>query len=282
MSAVITEPQVVRCMRVFGGNRTVRQRFELPGLDAFLASNAIGGRRGGDVHYISTCGKGEIVRLLVGDVAGHGASVADVAERFQAFVTKNINRLDQSGLARTLNREFVADTEGGRFVTTLFTSYHRPSGHLVVCNAGHPRPLLYRAATRRWLPLDFETEVNVDALLNLPLGIIHPTDYRQFAVRLQVGDRVVMYTDGLSDCPGVAGTAGEQRMLEAVNDIPIDTPEHMADALREALGMRPGAYEPLDDETLLVVAPSDRPFAPPSVRERLAVLGRMLHVLPVS
>ena len=68
-------PLELCCMQVFGGNQTTAQAFNLPGVDLWLDSTAYGGGRGGDIHYISTCGKGEIVRVMVADVAGHGAQV---------------------------------------------------------------------------------------------------------------------------------------------------------------------------------------------------------------
>ena len=85
----------MRCMEVWGGNRTSRESFDLPGADAYLFSRAFEGARGGDIHYISTCGHGDIVRFLIADVAGHGTKVANVAARFKQLVSKHINTLDQ-------------------------------------------------------------------------------------------------------------------------------------------------------------------------------------------
>lgn len=275
-------PVEIRCMQVFGGNRTVEQAFELPGIDAYLSAVAFGGGRGGDIHYVSTCGHGEIVRFLVADVAGHGASVADIATHFRALVTRNLHRLDQSRLARALNAAFVANSTGGRFITTLFATFHRPSEQLVICNAGHPRPLLYRAHTRRWQLLDHGTEEHTQHMRNLPLGIIHPTDYRQFALRVHPGDRVVLYTDGICDARDRAGRAGEQRILDAVGAVDVGDCAQLATDLREALGRSLGTRAPEDDETLIVLAPTEREFAAPDIRERLRTLGKMLGVVAID
>ncbi|MEX2481404.1 MAG: PP2C family protein-serine/threonine phosphatase [Gammaproteobacteria bacterium] len=281
MSVVKAPPLQLRCMQVFGGNRTLEQQFELPGVDAYLSSLAYGHGRGGDIHYVSTCGHGEIVRFLVADVAGHGAEVAEVAARFRALVTRNINRLDQSRLARALNTAFSVDNAGGRFITTLFVSYHRPSGHLIVCNAGHPRPLLYRARTARWQLLDHHFEPTADELLNLPLGIIESTDYRQFAVRLEPGDTLLLYTDGLCDVRDRAGRVGEERMLEAVDGAAPELLDAFAVKVRRTLGLFGPEHRPVDDETLFLVRPTERPFPPLRLRERVGSMGKMLGILPV-
>lgn len=281
MLAVESPPVQLRCMQVFGGNRTLEQRFELPGVDAYLSSLAHGHGRGGDIHYVSTCGHGEIVRFLVADVAGHGAEVAEVAARFRAMVTKNINRLDQSRLARALNIAFTLDNTGGRFVTTLFVSYHRPSGHLILCNAGHPRPLLYRAETARWQLLDHRFEAIADELLNLPLGVIESTDYQQFAIRLAPGDALLLYTDGLCDVRDRAGRDGETRMLEAVDGASPGDLGDFALEVRQNLGLSGPEHRPVDDETLFLIRPVERPFPPLRLRERLGSMGKMLGILPV-
>jgi len=272
----------LRCMEVFGGNRTVEQTFHLPGLDACLSSTAFSGGRGGDIHYLSTCGRGEIVRFLVADVAGHGASVSEVAAQFRRLVVKNLNRLDQSRMARKLNKELTASTEGGRFVTTLFASYHRPSGHLVVCNAGHQRPLLYRARIGQWEFLDYHIEDRVDELLNIPLGVVHQTDYYQFAVRLFPGDLVLLYTDGVSDRVGQSGASGEERLLEAVSALPLSGPEVFVREVSTRLGLDSAARERIDDETLLAFGPTECAFRPLSLGERLSMFGKMMGVMPVK
>ena len=182
MSTAVTtqiEPYTISlsCTEIWGGNRNVTESFPLPGLDAWLIVRANTCLRGGDIHYLSTCGHSAVLRFAIADVAGHGAEVVDVASRFTQLIVKHINKLDQSRLAKSLSEEILRDNEGGRFVTILLTSFYRPTGHLLICNAGHPRPLLYRAATDAWELLDYEMEFQEGTLMNLPLGVIEPIDY---------------------------------------------------------------------------------------------------------
>ena len=282
-SETLTEDEIsMACLEIWGGNRNAQESFLLPGLDAWLRARAFTGLRGGDIHYLSTCGHAAVLRFAIADVAGHGAEVADIAGRFKELMVKHINKLDQSRLAKSLNEEFLADNEGGRFVTALLTSYYRPTGHLVVCNAGHPRPLLYRAATQTWELLDYRMEATLDSLMNLPLGIIEPTDYYQFAIRLHPGDYVVLYTDGFSDRRRNGLILGEQGLLDTVRKIAFDSAAALGTGICAALGMNDALNERNDDETLIVLAPKDHLAPKFSLNERLRVMAKTLGLMQIQ
>ena len=101
------------CMEIWGGDRNAQEDFPLPGLNVWLRATAHSGLRGGDIHYLSTCGHSAVLRFAIADVAGHGAEVAYVASRFKRLIVRHINKLDQSRLARSLNEKFLLDNEGG-------------------------------------------------------------------------------------------------------------------------------------------------------------------------
>src|SRR2546423_1619348 len=82
----------MRCMEIRGGSRAVEEAFDTPGLDAWLYSRPYeGADRGGDLHYVSLCGGGVITRVVVADVSGHGAQVAEFSEALRLLMRKNIN-----------------------------------------------------------------------------------------------------------------------------------------------------------------------------------------------
>lgn len=278
----VDETVSLGCMEIWGGNRNAQEFFPLPGLDAWLRARAYSGLRGGDIHYLSTCGHAEVLRFAIADVSGHGAEVADVAARFKRLIVKHINKLDQSRLAKSLNKEFLRDNEGGRFVTTLLTSYYRPTGHLVICNAGHPRPLLYRAAAKSWELIDYTIETRVDEMMNLPLGIIESTDYYQFAIRLFPGDYVVLYTDGFSDVRRDGAPVGEQGLLDVARSLRFETAAELGEGIRRRLAMDDPGNQPVDDETLIVLAPKEQPPPRFSMKERLEVMAKMLGLTRIQ
>ena len=279
------EASTLACMELRGGNRNVEETFALPGLDAWLYSSAFGSEQGGDLHYLSTCAHSAVLRFVVADVAGHGAEVSPVATRLKHLLVRNMNKLDQSELAKALNRDFMQDHELGQFITTLLATYYRPTGHLVICNAGHPRPLLYRASSARWEVLDNQTFEAPAEIANLPLGIIEPTDYYQFVVDLAHGDYVVMYSDGFSESRVDGRPLGEEGMCRIAAQCERSGASGLGEELRSRILTASGHSDQgnvqSDDQTMIVLRPIHRDPPDYSIGEKLRSLARVIGILPV-
>src|SRR6195256_2902312 len=142
--------QHMQCMEVWGGSQLTTRGVAFGGLDAWVYSKPYGNaRHGGDVYYASSCATGRISRLLLADVSGHGTPVAATAADLRTLIRRFLNRLDQSEFVRLLNQQFIALSQSATFATAVVTTFFAPSRRLTVCNAGHPRPFLYRAAERQ-------------------------------------------------------------------------------------------------------------------------------------
>jgi phosphoserine phosphatase RsbU/P len=268
-------------MEIWGDNAGVEQSLHLHGVDAWVYARAYrGAKRGGDIHFASTCGHGMIARFALADVAGHGVETAPLGLRLRQLMRRHINELDQTTFLRVLNHEYLARETNGRFATALLASFHRPTSHLVVCNAGHPRPLWYRSAVRAWQVIDFDHGLPAEVALNLPLGIVEPTNYRQFAFPLSPGDLVVLYSDGYTESTIGETRLGERGLLAIAQSIAHQDPESFGRALNAALADRTNSVAD-DDQTLMVIQPTFEDAPPLSTRERLTVLGKMIGVVPV-
>jgi phosphoserine phosphatase RsbU/P len=252
--------QHMTCMEVWGGNQLTAQGVEFGGLDAWVYSKPFGqAHSGGDVYYASSCATGRISRLLLADVAGHGNSVAATAADLRTLMRRFVNRLDQTEFVRLLNQQFMAMSREAVFATAIVSTYFAPSRRLTVCNAGHPRPLMYRAAQRHWDFLGHAGPASQPTPGNIPLGLIDASDYEQFDVELEPGDCVLSYTDALiesSDADGeMLGEHGLLRIVRLLGDV---EPQNFIEAL---LGEIAGRYpENLsdDDVTVLVVRANGR------------------------
>lgn len=220
-------PYSLQCLEVFGGNQVVQHALVSPGLDVWLDSRPCGGARGGDLHYVSMCGSGRVTRFVVADITGHGPDLNEFARWLRKSVRKHINLLDQTRFAHALNEDFADKVGNEKYATLLLATYFAPTHHLIVCNAGHPRPLWYSHLAGRWQYLDeaaasagpsIRTErvrYRLSPVANLPLGIIEPTKYRQFAAKLAMGDVVILYTDAMTEARNPAGEMlDERRLLE--------------------------------------------------------------------
>ena len=106
--ATVSPPQVLRCMDIWSGNRSIENEASTPGVDIFAYSRPCRGEsRGGDVHYVSLCAGGIITRVMLADVAGHGEAVAETSQMLRSLMRRHINAKNQRRLVRDLNRKFT-------------------------------------------------------------------------------------------------------------------------------------------------------------------------------
>ena len=271
-------------MEVWGGNAASDNGVVMPGLDAWVFSRPhAGDAGGGDVHYVSSCATGRITRLLVADVSGHGAGVADIAVTLRNLMRRFINYVDQTRLVRSLNKEFTELSQMGRFATAVVATYWAPTNYLVICNAGHPHPFLYRAKTKTWevLAASAASESGAKAtrgaergrgsepdgrrssegndaapsFVNLPLGIDDLAGYSHFGVELRPGDLVLFYTDSIIECvrADTGRMLAETGVLELLSTLDATNPPSLIPALTERLAAITGGESLDDDLTLLLL-----------------------------
>lgn len=269
-------PQPLQCMEVWGGTAAADTALAAPGVDAYVfARPHLDGAEGGDVHYVSTCGGGNILRLAIADVSGHGMAVSKIAGSLRRLMRRHINNPDLTRFARALNTEFPDLADEGRFATAVVSTYVVPWRSLVTVNAGHPRPLWFHADTGEWTGLAPRGDA-APVPRNLPLGVIAPTEFEQFAVPLGEGDLVVFYTDALSESKNEAGVMlGEQGLLDVANSLPELTPDRVLPALLEAVESN-GATLADDDLTLVMLHHHMRGPRKLSVPEKLSALAKFM------
>jgi serine phosphatase RsbU (regulator of sigma subunit) len=246
----------MQCMEVWGGSQLTSQGVELSGLDVWVYSKPFGeAQRGGDVYYVSSCATGRISRLLLADVSGHGQSVASTAADLRTLMRRFVNRLDHKEFVQLLNEQFTALSRDGRFATAVVTTFFAPSRRLSLCNAGHPRPLLFRARKGEWSLLGQDSEqAGGRGPQNTPLGLFDIADYEQMDVELDPGDCLVSYSDALiesCDADGeMLGESGLLRIARLLGDVPADK---LIPSLLQEIRERFPKNLSDDDVTLLVV-----------------------------
>ena len=274
MPAAAADPSTeqMECMEVWGGTEPITRRVAMRGLDAWVYSRPCGDSTcGGDVYYASSCATGRISRLLVADVAGHGAAVGQLAAVLRGLMRRFVNFIDQSQFVRAMNTSFVEGTPDGVFATAVVCTFFAPTHRMTVCNAGHPQPLWYRAADRRWSLLRQPTDAAVSAVpSNMPLGIMDLVDYQQSDVEMGTDDLMLFYTDALSEAAGPDGTMlNEAGLLQVVQRLAGTEPAVLIDALLAAVGHLHPANLQSDDVTMILLRPTGRrPVTPFWARAR--------------
>lgn len=183
--------------------------------------------------------------VVIADVSDKGAPAA----LFMAVARTFIRSHASSGLSpvETLamtNDRILVDAENGMFVT-VYHSVFRPGGASMNVNAGHNPPLLYRNATR---------EVFFMPLGGRALGWFPDNPLREVEVKLESGDLIVYYTDGLTDAENFSGDYfGEARLAQAVVEIGGQPAQAVLDHIVNSVYTFCNGNVPFDDLTLVVV-----------------------------
>jgi serine phosphatase RsbU (regulator of sigma subunit) len=183
-------------------------------------------------------------------VRGHGEQVSEISSWIYQCLQDKMNSLDGAAVLSDLNR--MVHSRGFAAITTAaVVSHYISDSKLYYSYAGHP-PMLARRSGGRWLPLVLEAQAGQ---ANLPLGVLPSVQYDQAELRVQTGDRFLLYTDGRSEATDLKSDEefGEKE-LPALLDARAD--QELA-SLRDALIERATGFSggPLliDDCTLMVV-----------------------------
>jgi len=197
-SETVSGTDALTCMDVWGGNIPTQTTIDRPGLRCGIYSRVYQqSEHGGDVYYLSSCASGRVTRFLLADVCGHGESAAVTAQTLRRLMRRNVNRVQQKQLVEAVNRELTDVDETGRFATALIGTWVSSSSQLTLSNAGHPAPLLYRQREQQWST--FPVQNGKARLGNIPLGIDPKSEYAQIQARLETGDRLLCYTDAITE-----------------------------------------------------------------------------------
>jgi serine phosphatase RsbU (regulator of sigma subunit) len=266
----------MQCMEVWGGSQLTARGVQMGGLEAWVYSKPYGkATHGGDVYYASSCATGRISRLLLADVSGHGKSVAATAADLRTLMRRFVNRLDQKEFVRLLNQQFAKLSTRGTFATAVIATFFSPTRRMMVCNAGHPRPLLYRAAEREWNFLGQSGPQEAGCPRNIPLGIMALTEYEHSDVELQPGDLLLCYTDALIESYDADGEMlGEAGLLRIVGLLGGEDPQKLTENLLGEITDRYPENLSADDVTLMVLRANDRALKF-SFREKFSAFRRL-------
>jgi serine phosphatase RsbU (regulator of sigma subunit) len=164
-----------------------------------------------------------------------------------------VNQWDQSTLIRELNENFLKGAQGTPFATALLASFYSESGELLFTSAGHVPPLWYRATTLEWGFLYDSTPLGKD-IVDLPLGLIAGTLYRQTAVQLEPGDLLIFCTDGISESYDESGAQlGLERLLSIARTLPTESAVAAGEGLLAVMARFRGSVPAADDQTVVVL-----------------------------
>jgi len=199
---------------------------------------------GGDCFDALTFANGA-VGLSIADVAGKGVPAALLMSNLQAAVRAFAQEGTAPGsLCTSVNRLLYRNMASGRFVTFCYVRIDTTGRRLTYANAGHNPPLLVRG----------NGSVDQLAPSGTVLGVFLESTYEQGEFAIAPGDRLILYTDGITEGRNAAGDEfGEDRLAETVTrHRALAADDMLAAMLRDVESFNGGKYE--DDATLIVAA----------------------------
>ena len=204
----------------------------------------------GDFFSVSPLSEDE-AGVFICDVTGHGMRAALVTAMIRALVEELKPIAHDPGMfLRKLNADLftILKTTGSPMLTTAFYLVANwRTGVMRFANAGHPKPLLVRRPAGHVEPL-----VNASGKSQPALGLFEDPPYQTTEIRIQPGDLVMLFTDGLYEVQGPNEELySQERLIMDVKDRLQMPAAQLFDELLAAIGKFSVDNEFADDVCLV-------------------------------
>lgn len=199
---------------------------------------------GGDCYDFTWLADGRLA-FLIGDASGKGVAAALMMAGVQASLrtASLFTGDDLPALLRAANLQVCYSSPAGRFATLFCGTVDPATGKLRYVNAGHNPPLVLHADSDcEWL----ETT-------GAPVGLFPDGEWTERTVQLRPGDRIVVYTDGVTETFSPAGDEwGAEGLLRSAREHAPESPDAMVGSILDA-AYRFSQGAQCDDATLAVI-----------------------------
>lgn len=220
---------------------------EIPGVELAVRYET-SRRAGGDYYDFFPLPDGKW-GILIADVSGHGTPAAVMMAITHSIAHQHPGPPTPPGtmlayVNQQLATRYTATLDS--FVTAFYGIYDPATRKLVYASAGHNPPRLKQAATG--------AIASLDGAQRLPLGISAEQTYGESSYVLEPGDKLVFFTDGITDSQNAAGESfGAERLDKVLAGCTACTAEDLVCAIRKAVDEFAGDEPAIDDRTLLTL-----------------------------
>lgn len=148
----------------------------------------------------------ESLGIIVGDVVGKGVAAGLIMASVRASLRAHIEDIyDIDDVMKRVNLAMCRDTHDYQFATVFYCTIDTKTRRMTYCSAGHDPGLLIRDGKVKQLPSS-----------GLPLGIDGDNNYEKIIIDLKPGDRILLYTDGVTDAANYEQQRfGRDRLIES-------------------------------------------------------------------
>jgi len=216
---------------------------EIPGLEISTTTQPMR-TLSGDYFDVMSLGENKL-GIAIADVIGKGVPAALLMSNVQASVRALAEESPEPGeLTRKLNRSVCRNTTPGKFVTFCYCAVDMSAHKVTYTNAGHCAPVLVRANG------EIERLVAGGAVL----GIFPEWSYEQGEVSVATGDRLLLFTDGITEASNARDEEfGEERLAQLASALRDRGAHELKNRILQAISIFTGGRAQ-DDATLVIVA----------------------------
>ncbi len=185
--------------------------------------------------------------IAIGDVSDKGVPAALFMSMTKTLIqAKSTEGMAPHEVVAALQEDLVSNNPSMMFVTLFLGILDTHTGEFVYCNAGHNPPYVIRS--------DGGT-TRLEMTGGVALGVVDDFDYQSCSIRLQPGDGVLLYTDGVTEAMDADGNLfSETRLEELLAEMDPRTESDFLEKIMERLRAFSGAAPQSDDITMVHLA----------------------------
>ena len=183
--------------------------------------------------------------MFVGDVSGKGVPAALFMAKCKVLLDLYaMLGLSPKEIFERANDQLCKGNDSDLFVTAWLGIFTFSTGELKFVNAGHPFPVLYKKEEDEFSYLKTKPNFVLGGMKGLP--------YAEHSVSLKKGDRIFVYTDGVTEATDSKNELfGDDRLLEAMKGTKSKTAPETLTSIRTSIDTFVGAVEQFDDITMM-------------------------------
>jgi len=206
---------------------------------------------GGDYYDFLALPEGQL-GIAIGDVSGKGIAAALMMASLQASLRGEATRAPENlaALVGNVNRLVYEASSANRYATFFYAQYNPMSQMLTYVNAGHNPPMLFHCQAGAWQVSRLEAGGTV-------VGLLADFPYEQAAIKIQPGDLLIAFTDGISEAMNKADEEwGEKSLIDTVTNCAGLNPSEIITRIMQAADEFADGAKQHDDMTLVVLRAS--------------------------
>ncbi len=188
--------------------------------------------------------------IAIADVSGKGVPASLIMAMCRSVLrSKAVGNISGAEVLRQVNRQLYPDIKEDMFISMAYLVLDLRTQKITLCRAGHDAPLLYSAKDKT------VTKINPPGMaLGIDSGDVFDRVTRDFSIKLEQDDCLILYTDGVTEAlDGKGFEFGMKEMILSIQASAANGAAGVVKRLTDDLRNFIGTYPQNDDITLIVI-----------------------------